>query len=197
MRIAWLFLNPAVQAADDRARHDFADVRAGRREVKLHVNASLSEFVLLRTHRCEARHIRGKQEWVCFQLLTQHRRHAGLTGSPQLLDFADELMECLVVRIDGQCETGVALGIFMPAAHQGIRGKGGQLVQAVKHLCWRALDQPAAAKAEQRVARQQHRAVGEEVVDLAARVAGCVDHPGVGVAEPYGITLLDRFIQLR
>ncbi len=37
MRIGGMLFDAAFQASDDRARHDFADIRAGRRVIQLHV----------------------------------------------------------------------------------------------------------------------------------------------------------------
>ena len=102
-----------------------------------------------------------------------------------------------VVRINRQREAGIAFRIFMAAAHQRIARQGLQLGETREHLRRRAFDQPPAAQAEQRIAGQEHRPLRKEEIDLAARMAGRVDHLTSGIAQRHRIALPHRDIQLR
>ena len=58
-------------------------------------------------------------------------------------------------------------------------GKAASFFKLANISCSRALDQATAAEAEQRITRKQDIAVSKEKIDLAARVARCVDHPAL------------------
>ena len=96
-----------------------------------------------------------------------------------------------------QRKARVALGVFMPAAHQRVARQGRELHQAGEHLGRRAFQQPPAAQAEQRVATEQHPAIGEIVADMAARMPGRLEHRRGRGAEIDFRPLPDLPIQLR
>ena len=104
----------------------------------------------------------------------------GLPGA-QPVTSAARCLQRRVVGIDGHGEAGVALGVFMAAADEGVARELGQFLEAGEHLGGRALEHPAAAEAEQGVGADQDVALGAEVADVAARVAGRVDHLDVRV----------------
>src|SRR3546814_13058441 len=65
----------------------------------------------------------------------------------------------------------------MGAVDPGVVGQGEELLQAAPHLRRGALEQPAAAEREQRVAAEQRLGRREPVGDMAARMARHVEPP--------------------
>src|SRR4051794_40194120 len=89
----------------------------------------------------------------------------------------------LVVGIDAHGEFRVALGVFMTATNQRVVRQRGELAQAREHFGSGAFDQPPASQTEEGVAGEQDRAAREEVIDLAAGMAWCVDDTTGSIAK--------------
>src|ERR1700733_4784452 len=83
-----------------------------------------SEFIFLGAQRSKGCRIGRCQKRICFQFVCEDGWYAGLAGGAKLLDLADEFMQVGVVRIDRKGEPGIALGIFVAAADQGVRWQG-------------------------------------------------------------------------
>ena len=75
----------------------------------------------------------GKRAGEGRRALLAHRRYV-LLAAPQRL----------IVRIDHARERGIGLGVFVAAAHQGVRGQGCQADERAQHVGGRALEQAPA-----------------------------------------------------
>ena len=79
-----------------------------------------------------------------------------------------------VVGIHSLREARVGLAVFVGAAHQGSGRKGRKPLQRGVHLGRIALEEAAAAEAEQGISTEQ--VIAHVVAHMRTRVAGCRDH---------------------
>ena len=83
-------------------------------------------------------------------------------------------LQLAVIRFDFKCEAYVRDRVFVPAVDLRRIGQCRETIERVEHLCRSALEQAAAAGAEQRVAAEERAVTG--IGDVAERVSGNCHH---------------------
>ncbi len=129
------------------------------------------------------------QERIGRPLAGEQYRQGGLKARAQRGDFLQPLLQIGIGRLDGACKTSVRLGVLVAAAYQGVPRQLGEAIQRGEHLRRRALEQAAAAEAEQGIAAQQN--TGADVGHMTERVTGNRNHlelhGGLGQLDPVAI----------
>jgi DNA repair protein RecN (Recombination protein N) len=118
------------------------------------------------------------QEGVRRAVFAEREGHRGALGRARFGHAAAALGERGVVGVDVGGEAQVRLGVLVAAVDERVVGQGAERAgQRFVHLRRGALEEAAAAGAEERVAREhvgRARAVGDDVGDGAERVPGDV-----------------------
>src|SRR5260221_4821277 len=117
----------------------------------------------------------GAQKRVGGDLLGHRARHRRLALGAQRVDAARAGNERGVVRLHRQREARIRLRLFVAAIDARLGRQPAQLAGRAPHLLGRALEQPAAAHEEKRVAAKQRARAGEPISDVAAGMAGHVE----------------------
>ena len=111
----------------------------------------------------------GPEKWINQDFLTQKAWNRDQPRISLVFNLTAAAQKMFIFRLHRERELTVGPGIFMGAEHPGFRRQGCQLVQGQLHLLRAALEQAAAAYAEQSVTAEQ--ATVAEKSDMAAGVA--------------------------
>jgi len=135
----------------------------------------------------------GADERVGRELVGHGGRRGRLVAGARRGDGGGALGDRGAVGLDHGGEAQVRRGVLVPEVDAGVRRQRGQPRQRRPHHLRGALEQPAAAGREQRVAGEHRAGVAvDHVGDRPQRVAGVVDDPRAHVADRDLVAVLDE-----